>query len=205
MPTGVYIRTEEHKKRNMINLGQHGQKGYKRDFVSRNKGKTTSEETKEKQRRARLDNPTSGQFKNGHTPWNSGLVDICSEETKRKISESLKGNVPWNKDKMRDYSEEARRERKQFHKKRRRARKKNAEGSHTLEEWEALKTHYNHMCLCCKRCEPEIKLTEDHVVPLSKNGSDYIWNIQPLCINCNSKKYTKTISYLPEMMERIIV
>jgi len=33
----------------------------------------------------------------GHVPWNKGKTGVYSEETKKRISESLKGNVPWNK------------------------------------------------------------------------------------------------------------
>ena len=82
-----------------------------------------------------------------------------------------------------------------FYHKKRRAFRMNVEGSHTLGEWELLKKQYGYTCPCCKRTEPEIKLTEDHIVPLIKGGSDYIENIQPLCKSCNSRKYTKVIKY----------
>jgi len=72
---------------------------------------------------------------------------------------------------------------------RRYAREKNAEGSHSLEEWNELKNKFNNKCAVCGSNK---KLTKDHIIPLSENGTDYIDNIQPLCRNCNSRKW-KTI------------
>lgn len=66
-----------------------------------------------------------------------------------------------------------------------------AEGSHTFEEWQVLKKRCNYTCQKCGRREPEIQLTEDHIIPISKKGTDYITNIQPLCKSCNCKKYNK--------------
>ena len=77
----------------------------------------------------------------------------------------------------------------------RRARKYQAEGSHTEAEWEALKAQYDYTCLRCGKCEPEITLTRDHVIPITKGGSDWITNIQPLCHSCNSAKNAQSIDY----------
>jgi len=71
---------------------------------------------------------------------------------------------------------------------RRWARLHNAKGSYTLQEWQELKARYNQRCAICKL---EKKLTIDHIIPLSKNGSNYIDNIQPLCKSCNSSKRDK--------------
>lgn len=80
---------------------------------------------------------------------------------------------------------------------RRYARESGAVGSHTLDEWNNLKNSYGNKCAYCKE---EKQLTKDHIIPLSKGGSDYIENIQPLCRNCNSKKNTKIIYENPELL-----
>lgn len=67
----------------------------------------------------------------------------------------------------------------------RRARKRVALGSHTQAEWEAVCKKQGGRCA---RCHQEKPLTRDHIVPLSKGGSDYIINIQGLCKSCNSSK-----------------
>lgn len=77
---------------------------------------------------------------------------------------------------------------------RRRARKEANGGSYTAQEWRELCAKYDHLCLCCGEAKP---LTVDHVVPLVEGGSNDISNIQPLCLDCNLRKATKTIDYRP--------
>ena len=76
------------------------------------------------------------------------------------------------------------------------AKRRGALGSHTLEQWKILKNKYNNCCAICGRQEPFTDLwyqflTEDHISPISKGGSNFIENIQPLCIYCNGKKGVK--------------
>jgi 5-methylcytosine-specific restriction endonuclease McrA len=59
-------------------------------------------------------------------------------------------------------------------------------GKHTLEEWEALKRKYLFRCAICKKRKP---LTRDHMIPITKGGTNDISNIQPLCRQCNSRKF----------------
>jgi 5-methylcytosine-specific restriction endonuclease McrA len=74
----------------------------------------------------------------------------------------------------------------------RRARVLHNGGIFTHDEWLALCEKYSHACL---RCTKHKKLTADHVVPLSKGGSNDITNIQPLCRTCNLQKATKSTDY----------
>jgi len=75
------------------------------------------------------------------------------------------------------------------------ARTRGAGGSFSTKEWEDLCVTYGHRCLACGR--DDVDLTADHIIPVSKNGSSDIENIQPLCQMCNSQKGNQTIDYRP--------
>lgn len=85
----------------------------------------------------------------------------------------------------------------------RRARLNGNGGSYTTQEWLELKSFYKNKCLSCGRTEKQLKrtglrLSPDHVVPLSRGGSNDISNIQPLCHGkngCNNKKHAKYEDY----------
>ncbi len=67
-----------------------------------------------------------------------------------------------------------------------------AEGVITSRDIAALFKRYGRICLCCGS---KFKIQIDHVIPLSRGGTNWPDNIQPLCKSCNCKKGTKTIDY----------
>lgn len=131
------------------------------------------------------------QFKKGQAPWTKGkkFPERSGEKHPR-----WKGGYA-NTVILRSKSAKLRREIK---------------GEFTPKEWQELISKFGFMCLCCKRTEPEITLSVDHIVPLSvwetwikfhpeiKYECNDIENIQPLCRSCNSRKHTKIINYRPQ-------
>lgn len=81
------------------------------------------------------------------------------------------------------------------HKTRDHQRRRAAGPLFTTKEWRDLVAKYDYTCLCCGRREPDIRLSADHVIPVTKGGSNEIGNIQPLCKSCNSKKRTRTTDF----------
>lgn len=82
-----------------------------------------------------------------------------------------------------------------------RARRRKAPGSYTKAQWVELKAKYDNRCLACKKHQTELDrpLEQDHILPITKGGTNYIWNIQPLCHECNgpANKGTRYIDYRP--------
>jgi len=76
---------------------------------------------------------------------------------------------------------------------RRRARIAGNGGNFTASEWRALKHRSGDSCLRCVR--KDVALQADHVIPISKGGTNDIGNIQPLCGDCNKTKRQSSTDY----------
>jgi len=70
----------------------------------------------------------------------------------------------------------------------RRSKKLSLEYTLTLNEWIEIKLYFDNKCCYCGR---ELKLTQDHFIPLDKNGSYSKKNIVPSCLSCNCSKTNK--------------
>jgi len=69
---------------------------------------------------------------------------------------------------------------------RHKARKREAEGNITVEEWWEYVASHGTQCTYCGR--DDVDLTMDHVEPLSRGGAHVIGNVVASCAACNSGK-----------------
>jgi len=190
MPTGVYERTEEARK----NISK-AREGFKHTKESKKK---MSEKAKERFLN-KENHPMYGRCGELHPAWKGGF---SRKEYKKKWREE-------NKEHLKEYQNKNKEHKKEYYKqwckdnpekckesgRRRRARELNAEGSFTEKEFKTILQFYHYRCCSCGTDLTKTDYHRDHIQPLSKGGSDFIKNIQPLCAYCNLSKNTKHRDY----------
>jgi 5-methylcytosine-specific restriction endonuclease McrA len=129
-------------------------------------------------------------------------IEKCRERDKKRWRENearRKWDAErWKKRKANGYNEHERNRYKEnplpkiIKVNKRRALKINAKGSHNEQLLRWKYEYYGKRCYYCKKDIGLNELTEDHRIPLSKGGTDWISNIVPACLNCNSRKGNKT-------------
>jgi len=68
------------------------------------------------------------------------------------------------------------------------AKRKGAPGKYTQQEWLRLLAQYRYRCAYCNRKLTRKSASADHVLPLSRGGTNWIANIVPACLPCNQRK-----------------
>jgi 5-methylcytosine-specific restriction endonuclease McrA len=69
-----------------------------------------------------------------------------------------------------------------------------ADGTLTKEQWQDTLYVFNHVCAYCLR--GNVKLTMDHMIPISKGGPHAVENVVPACRPCNSRKGPRSIFWM---------
>ena len=67
---------------------------------------------------------------------------------------------------------------------------KRAGGEFDIDVWNEKLVRLNHRCVYCGTKE---NIGIDHIVPVSRGGSNHVDNLQPLCRSCNSRKSNSLI------------
>lgn len=73
----------------------------------------------------------------------------------------------------------------------------------TLDAWSKIVNDWDGTCAYCGKKPPKgVKLTRDHVIPISAGGSDGLENVVPACKLCNEKKGSQFWEPLVKPSER---
>ena len=81
--------------------------------------------------------------------------------------------------------------RKALNERKRRARFQEVLCTLTLEEWQEILQSYQFSCYYCGR--DDVKMTIEHVIPISRGGNHTKENVVPACGSCNSSKRERLI------------
>jgi 5-methylcytosine-specific restriction endonuclease McrA len=96
-------------------------------------------------------------------------------------------NVRKSKKKWQDANLEV----KRVHTRARRARKRAAEGNHTISDVREIAKLQRNKCAYCRRSLSGARREVDHIRALSRGGSNNRRNLQILCRTCNTRKGAK--------------
>ncbi len=112
--------------------------------------------------------------------WTQDIEDICLTELRRTA--------------RRNYPSKARGKAK------RSERMKEIQGGYNFDDIDAIREIQGNCCYYCGK--PKNKLHIDHVIPISKNGTNYLFNIVLACALCNSIKGKSTVAEFWNRMKR---
>lgn len=74
--------------------------------------------------------------------------------------------------------------------------------THTEYDWQKLLNKYNGLCAYCGKRKATQR---DHIIPISKGGTDSIGNILPVCGVCNAKKATRLLSEMRYKFNEVVL
>lgn len=143
-------------------------------------------------------NAATAKWTREHPEERLAAKRIWKEKNHEKVNAQARADYWRNKEvnnqRARDYKKRNP-ERTRAYNANRKALLRGAIGSVSASAWDALKWICGQVCLGCGRSD--VRLTQDHIVPLKQGGVHSIKNMQPLCSSCNSKKRITAIDFRP--------
>jgi len=76
-------------------------------------------------------------------------------------------------------------------------------GNHTKIEWLDMLSFFENTCCCCLGEMGYAYVEKDHIIPLYKQGSNSIRNLQPLCPSCNASKGPNSSDWRPQLADHL--
>ena len=128
--------------------------------------------------------------------WYEKNKEYCRDQARK-----YRQDHPEHREKKRQY-EKDHPEIKRASETRRRALKHNAYGFHTRDEFHILCESTGWQCSYCGGSLTKKTASEDHIIALSRGGSDSIENIAPACAGCNRRKNAKSAKEYSEYLRK---
>jgi hypothetical protein len=169
----------------------------RREHYQKNKGKILAEA---KQYRDAHKEQLSEYFRAYHKAHKEVRQDRAREHYQRNRDRHLALAKAWrnnNKEGMREYHKRYDKEHPETHRTAKRnykARKKQAQGSFTKQQWLDKCCFHGWRCIYCRASLTPETVHAEHRKPLSRGGSNWIANVAPACVPCNLSKNNKSES-----------
>lgn len=197
-----------YKKEYNERMKEHNSEQYKKWYAENKESKQASAREWKRKNKDRVKEYGKQWFENNKERLNEKARKLYSEDSTRIRAKNLRGYtkrrpviLQRNRERYENNADFYRERNKEYKRNnpiqvrvcnnRRRARKKNAGGSHTHKDIINLLGLQKHKCALCSISLKKNRYHMDHIMPLFLGGSDDISNIQILCVPCNLKKNAK--------------
>ncbi len=150
----------------------------------------TPEKAQEANRKWRAANPE--KHREGARAASRKWREANPEKTRAKAREYMRKSREINPEKDRESSRKWRKanpEKRRASGRKRRALLLGTVATLTTDEWLDRVDEFGHHCAYCYGIE---RITQDHLIPLSRGGSHTADNVVPACYSCNSSKGART-------------
>lgn len=114
------------------------------------------------------------------------------KSNKEEINKHQRIYYQINKKQINEYQKKYRKNNKEYFKttkQKRRTLKQNSGGSYTVEQWNEALKYFNNKCAYSGK--PMEQVSVEHIIPITKGGTSYIWNIIPCELSLNKSKNNK--------------